>query len=535
MRIVNHAGEAGEVSIAAVDDTGARFGPVAVSIEAGQAIEFSASDLERGNAQLGIDTGIGAGQGDWRIELETDLPIEPMAHVQAPSGFLDRLDRAVPGGSFYYRVALPAPDAPLPDGGRLRLVNGTDAVLAHRAVRPGRHGASGAAVDLADAAVRWLAHDHRTGAGAGRVAGLTEASGTVRATGACWCSPRRPSMRWCLLEHPSGPLANLSAGLAGGGEVQFLPAAGDAHRNGLLRIGNRAGAGTVTVRAVDDAGDAYGPVALDLEAGRTVCAGFGGYRAGPRGWGPAGRGSATAKATGASASTARSQLDVAAYIRTQDGLLTSVRDATAEARRQHYVPRFGPAGGTSPSEPASADQRIGSIRRRGDHRLGRRRHVGSGRGGLAHAGSPVKRGILDAAALEEGAVGLERATGRRPGPLAPGHPVRPRHPRDEPGGKHRRTPDECRHIGEPGALSRGVFRRAGRQRERGGRCVRAGPGAVAGGGVRRRSLRGGPGRQPGAGRRLPRAGGNCQCDDGRRRPAGRSPAPGMGRRGQPGS
>ena len=97
---VNHAEAAGAVSITAVDDTGTEFGPVSVFIEASRAIEFSTSDLERGNTQLGIATGIGAGQGDWRLVLETDLPIEPLTYVQAPSGFLDRLDRAVPGGSF---------------------------------------------------------------------------------------------------------------------------------------------------------------------------------------------------------------------------------------------------------------------------------------------------------------------------------------------------------------------------------------------------------------------------------------------------
>ncbi|MCY4373462.1 MAG: hypothetical protein OXC31_06765 [Spirochaetaceae bacterium] len=47
VRILNHSGEAGDVAVTAIDDSGAAFGPVTLSVEAGQAIEFSSMDLVR--------------------------------------------------------------------------------------------------------------------------------------------------------------------------------------------------------------------------------------------------------------------------------------------------------------------------------------------------------------------------------------------------------------------------------------------------------------------------------------------------------
>ena len=40
-RILNHSGEAGDVAVTAFDDAGAAFGPVTLSVEPGQAIEYS--------------------------------------------------------------------------------------------------------------------------------------------------------------------------------------------------------------------------------------------------------------------------------------------------------------------------------------------------------------------------------------------------------------------------------------------------------------------------------------------------------------
>ncbi len=345
-RIVNHSGEAGEVSVTAVDDTGAAFGPIAVFIEAGRAVEFSVSDLERGNAARGIDSGVGTGQGDWRLELETDLSIEPLTYVQAPSGFLDRLDRVVPARSFYHRVAVPAPDALFPGGARLRLVNGSDAatdIVLFGLDDTGRLASGTVSLTLPPGGSRTIgARALEQGEN-----GLDGRFGDGRGDWRVLVFAEAPLDAMVILDHPPGPLANLSTGLADDGEIHFFPSAGDAHRNGLLRIGSPAGAGTATVHAIDDAGDAYGPVVLDLEAGRTVVLDSANIEQGRADKGlPAGIGDGEGDWRIRIGSALR--LDVAAYIRTRDGLLTSVRDAGAGARRRHYVPRFSRAVGTGP-------------------------------------------------------------------------------------------------------------------------------------------------------------------------------------------
>ena len=79
VRIVNHSDESGQVALTAIDDSGLAFGPVTLEIGARQAIRFSSLDLEHGNEAVGIATGIGGGQGDWRLVLDTPLDIEPSA------------------------------------------------------------------------------------------------------------------------------------------------------------------------------------------------------------------------------------------------------------------------------------------------------------------------------------------------------------------------------------------------------------------------------------------------------------------------
>ena len=126
VRIVNHSADAGDVAITAIDDSGYIFGPVTLTVEAQQAIHLSSTDFEQGNADKGLPTGVGAGQGDWRLVLETALDIEPLAYVQTSAGFVDRIHDLVPPTWFYHRVALVGPDSGGQHDGRLRLINPAD-------------------------------------------------------------------------------------------------------------------------------------------------------------------------------------------------------------------------------------------------------------------------------------------------------------------------------------------------------------------------------------------------------------------------
>ena len=65
VRIINHSNKAGTVEIRAFDDSGRRFGPVTLDLEAKASAHFNSGDLESGNADKGLSGGVGNGQGDW--------------------------------------------------------------------------------------------------------------------------------------------------------------------------------------------------------------------------------------------------------------------------------------------------------------------------------------------------------------------------------------------------------------------------------------------------------------------------------------
>ena len=88
VRIINRSSWAGEVRIYPTDDSGRRFDAVTLEMEAKQTVHFNSVDLESGNPGLGLSGGTGAGQGDWRLELTSDLDIEVLAYVRASDGFL---------------------------------------------------------------------------------------------------------------------------------------------------------------------------------------------------------------------------------------------------------------------------------------------------------------------------------------------------------------------------------------------------------------------------------------------------------------
>ena len=88
IRIRNQSDLAGEVEIHAIDDTGRRFGPAILSIDAFQTRYFNSDDLEHGAASKGLFGRVGDGTGMWRLDLKTTLTIYPLAYIRTPDGFV---------------------------------------------------------------------------------------------------------------------------------------------------------------------------------------------------------------------------------------------------------------------------------------------------------------------------------------------------------------------------------------------------------------------------------------------------------------
>ncbi len=132
LRILNVTDESGFVEVYSIDDAGRRSGPASFTLDAWAAVEFTATDLQSGNAMLGLTGGIGAKVGDARLEIDTELRIVPLAYVRAADGTLSAMHdtvRAVRSndGGFEYVVPIFNPSADTVSASQLRLINPGDA------------------------------------------------------------------------------------------------------------------------------------------------------------------------------------------------------------------------------------------------------------------------------------------------------------------------------------------------------------------------------------------------------------------------
>ena len=213
VRVINRSRHAGSVAIHAIDDSGRRFEPVTLSLEASQSRGFNSRDLEQGNAALGLSGGVGAGRGDWRLELRTDLATEARAYIRTTDGFLTPMD-AVAGetapGSMRYYVPFFNPASNRSLVSTLRLINlhtgpasviiaGTDA---------GGNPAPGGTVRLTlpGEGARWLSAEELEEGGEGLTGSLGDGAGKWR----LYVSGSRPLQVMGLMRTRSGHLSNLS-------------------------------------------------------------------------------------------------------------------------------------------------------------------------------------------------------------------------------------------------------------------------------------------------------------------------------------
>ena len=128
VRIINHSDRDGRVGIYAIDDSGERFGPVFLSLKAKTVVHFNSKDLEQGNTSKGLSGGIGDGEGNWWLELDADVDIEPLIYIRTASGFLTNIQDVVAreSGPGRYRVPTFNPGSNRHQRSLLRLINPND-------------------------------------------------------------------------------------------------------------------------------------------------------------------------------------------------------------------------------------------------------------------------------------------------------------------------------------------------------------------------------------------------------------------------
>ena len=209
VRIVNRSDETGAIRIDAFDDSDWDYGTITLNIGAGTVSHFNSEDLESGNPGKGLSDGVGPGQGDWRLELASDLDIEVLAYVRTAAGFLTAMHDIAPSFGVRHRVAVFNPGSNRNQVSRLRLVNTGD--QATEVVITGIDGDGVAPANDVRLAVpggrsRTLtARQLESGAD-----GLEGALGDGRGKWQLNVRSEQPIMVMSLLESPTGHLANLS-------------------------------------------------------------------------------------------------------------------------------------------------------------------------------------------------------------------------------------------------------------------------------------------------------------------------------------
>ena len=264
VRIESRSSRSGEVRVVAVDDAGQRVEAGLLTLGAMAAIEFEAGALESGAAAMGL-TGTGPGEGDWRLELTTDLDIEARAYARS-EGFVTALhDAVLLSGDVELPFFNPGGDA---RRSVLRLANarGEPAAVSVRGVDDAGVSGGPATAELGPWEARsYAASELESGSAAGLTGSLGDGEGKWRLT---LSADRGSAYATNLLLDGPGMLSSVPGRMSRGGfhRVPLFPSASDGEgRRGLVRAVNRsADSAEVSIDAYDATDRAYERLELTL-------------------------------------------------------------------------------------------------------------------------------------------------------------------------------------------------------------------------------------------------------------------------------
>ena len=404
VRIESRSAVAGEVRIMAVDDAGRRVEAGRLPLGAGAAVEFEMSALESGDASLGL-AGTGPGEGDWRLELTTELDIEARAYARS-EGFLAALHDAV---LLTGEVELPFFN-PGGDARRsvLRLANARGEPLAVTVRGVDDSGVSGgpATVELGPWEARsYAAAELESGSAQGLSGSLGNGDGGWRLT---LSADRGSAYATNLLLDGSGVLSSVPGGMSRGGfhRVPLFPSASDGEgRRGLVRVVNRSAASAeVSIDAYDATDRAYERLELTLA----------GEASGQFDSSDLERGSAEKGLTGSTGPgegdwwlelSSASDIELVSYVDTASGPLSALRGTSGvetESGMRYEALLWGASGEVRLLNAGGAPAEV---------RLSGVDDAGSSGGAAELTLAPRSARTLTATALAEGEAGLRGALG----------------------------------------------------------------------------------------------------------------------------
>lgn len=102
LRITNlAAATSSSVSISAIDDSGNSVGPVTTSVGAGSTLTLTAQDLEQGNSEKGLSTGLGDGSGKWHLSVTASEAVTLVNLLSDPNGYQTNLSSLAPASASF--------------------------------------------------------------------------------------------------------------------------------------------------------------------------------------------------------------------------------------------------------------------------------------------------------------------------------------------------------------------------------------------------------------------------------------------------
>ena len=361
VRVINRSADSGTVTIRAVDDSGQEFSPSTLTIGGSATVNFNSGDLETGNASKGLSPGVGRGEGDWRLVLQSSQDIQPMAYIRTADGFVTGMQDLVretisDGNHAGYHVPIFNPGSNRAQRSSLRLINTSNNQVEVRIEGIDDKGTAAPGGDVrvelrAGESLSVMAQDLEDGAP--RLAGaLGDGQGKWRLL----LTAEREVRALSLLESPTGHLANISRGgstrpldlddppVEPVHSIPLFLSVSNGGREGFARIVNHSeNAGDVSIRAVDDSGRTFGPVELALDGKAAANFNSGDLERGnpakglPMGVGD-GQGEWQLELT------SDLPIEALAFIRTADGFVTNVQDIVFD---DGDVPIFNPASNTN--------------------------------------------------------------------------------------------------------------------------------------------------------------------------------------------
>ena len=417
IRVINRTDEAGEIHIEAIDDAGTVRGPLKLVLDAREAVHFNSDDLETGNADKGLTGSAGPGEGNWRLKLESDVDVAVLSYIRTEDGFLTAMHDFAPVMGADHDVAIFNPGSNRNQVSQLRLVNPGEQsaeVTITGIDDKGQSPGGTVSLSLGAGTARTLSAQVLE-SGEGLTGALGDGAGKWRLT----VTADKPIVVKSLLESPTGHLTNLST-VPDNQEVQndgdisfqvplFLSAADPKSRQGFVRVINRGSKdASVRIMARDETEVDFGAVTFTVNAGSAVHFNsddleLGNAAKGMSGGIGAGTGNWRLKLLSGV------DLDVLAYIRTEDGFLTSMHDVVPLSREVYAVPMFNPGSNRNQASRlriVNPGERDAVVTIEG--------HDDAGAAGESHVRLIVPAGrslAVSAQALEEGGDGLDGRLG----------------------------------------------------------------------------------------------------------------------------